>query len=108
LAATGVSGSLAEVLMAADRRPEAGLKRPTIAGGGFKVFPVEHLFRFVEVRHGVDFIPVSRVEEDRFEGKRAVGNPFVVFNASIRTAASSIYLKDGTGSLAAAPNLEVY
>jgi hypothetical protein len=40
---------------------------------------LEPPFRFVEVRHGVDFIPVIQsvigVEDDRFEGRRAVGNP---------------------------------
>ncbi len=50
------------------------MERPTNAGGGFKVLPVEHNFRFVEVGHDVYFIPVFWVEEDRFQGKRAVGS----------------------------------
>jgi hypothetical protein len=50
------------------------MERPTNAGGGLKVLPVEHNFRFVEVGHGAYFIPVIWAEEDRFQGKRAVGN----------------------------------
>ncbi len=64
------------------------MERPTIAGGGFKALPVEHLFRFVEVRHGVDFIPVIRVEEDRFQGKPGVGNPIRYLEQLDRTAES--------------------
>ena len=63
------------------------MELPTIAGGGFKKRPVEHLLRFVEVRHGVEFIPVIRFEEDRFQGKRAIGNPIRCLERFDRTAA---------------------
>ena len=89
-------------------RPEAEREGPAIAGNGFKGLPVEHLFRFVEVRHRVNFLLVMRVEEDRFEGKRAVGNPGRCFERLDRTAAFSVYWKDGAEGHAAAPNLKVY
>ena len=85
--------------MGTDRRPEAGLERPTIAGGGFNVLPVEHLFRFVEVRHGVEFIPVIRVyvhkpadnkglcrEEFRNGMFRRTRFRFCIFSASCQAA----------------------
>lgn len=74
--------------MGADRRSEAGLERPTIAGGEFDVLSVEHLFRSVEVRHNVDFIPVIRVKEDRFAGKRVLGKSIRCLERFNRTAAS--------------------
>jgi hypothetical protein len=89
-------------------RPEAEMEGPAIAGNGFKGLPVEQHFRFVGVRHRVDFLSVMRVEEDRFEGKRAVGNPVRCLERFDWTAASSIYWKDGAEGHAAAPNLKVY
>ena len=74
--------------MGADRRPKAGLERPTIAGGGFNVLSVERHFRPVVVRHNVDFIPVHRVKEECFEGKRIVGKPIRCLELFNRTAAS--------------------
>ncbi len=50
--------------MGLDLWSEAGMEGPTSAGGGFKRLPVKHLSRPVEVRHGVDFIPVIKVEEE--------------------------------------------
>ena len=73
--------------MWADRRPEAGSERPTIASGGFNVLSVQHLFRTVEVHHGVDFISVILAKEDRFEGKRAgIGICFQQMGRIRRTA----------------------
>ncbi len=57
-----------------DRRPKAGLKRPAIAGEGFKVLSVEHLFLPFEFRHDVDSISANRVENNYFEETRIVGN----------------------------------
>ncbi len=45
--------------MRLDLRPAAVMECPAIAGGASNVRPIEHLFRFVEIRLGVDFIPLS-------------------------------------------------
>ena len=63
---------------------------PDVAGGEFKVRPLEQLHRLVEIRHGVDFIPVIRVEEDRLEVKRAVDKPIRCLGRFDKTAASRI------------------
>ncbi len=54
---------------------EAAMERPAIVSGRVDGLPVEQHFRLVQKRHGIDFIPIIRVEEDRFEGKRADGKP---------------------------------
>ncbi len=53
--------------MGVDLRPDAAMACPDSAGGGFKVVPVDRFFGFVEIRHGVDIIPVIRAEEGRFD-----------------------------------------
>ncbi len=47
------------------------MERPAIASGRVNGLPVEQHFRLVQIRQGIDFIPIIRVEEDRFEEKRA-------------------------------------
>ena len=44
------------------------MEPPTIAGGGFAEVPVERLFSLVDDRHGVDFIPAIKVEEQHMVG----------------------------------------
>ena len=56
------------------------MELPAIASGRVNGLPVEQRFRLVEIRQGIDFIPIIRVEEDRFEEKRAgsTGQPRLV------------------------------
>ena len=74
--------------MGLDFPSDAAMERPAIASGRVNGLPLQNLFRLVEVRHGIVFIPVIGVEEDRFEGKRSDDKPIRCLERFERTAVS--------------------
>ena len=96
--------------MRSDLRPAAAMECPDIAGGGSNVRPIEHLFRFVEIRDGVDFMPairpLFRVVDNRFEGRRAVGDSIRCLERYDETAASGT-LVPASGQRSPVPEIQL-
>ena len=74
--------------MGGNLRSEVAMERPAIASGRVKALPVKQQVRLVQIRHGIDLIPVIPVEEHRPEGKRADIKPMRCLERFDQTALS--------------------
>ena len=69
-------------------RSEAAMERAAIASGRVEALPVKQHFRLVQIRHGINLIPVIPVEEHRLAGKRADIKPIKCLERFDQTALS--------------------